>query len=245
MEYRNERMKFMTPIEKSHCKMLWNYLNINNPIVPSDVIIICGGHDLSVAREAVRLYQKQFAPLIVVSGGIEREIFGKSKKALEADFLGKIIIGDGVPAKDVIFEREAKNTGENLDYSEKLLDRLGIVFKSVIMIQKPYAGRRALYMAKKKWPSREIIIDSEKTTFEDYFNSDIPERKIINMMVGEIQRLIYSPKFGWMDAIEIPDDVLNSYKQLCIFGYTDRLMSDDVIRKCLNGTQDNISIDAK
>lgn len=235
----------MTLSEKRHCKTLWDYLNINNKIVPSDVIIICGGHDLSVAREAVRLYQNHFAPIIVVSGGIEREIFGKSKKALEADIIGKIIVEDGVPAKDVILEREAKNTGENLDYSEKLLDRLGVDFKRVIMIQKPYAGRRALCMAKKKWPSREIIMDAEKTTFEEYFTSDIPERKIINMMVGEIQRLILSPSFGWMDTIEIPGDVLKSYEQLCNLGYTDRLMSDDVISRCLNGTQDNISIDAK
>ena len=88
-------------------------------------------------------------------------------------------------------------------------------------------------------------MDSEKTTFQNYFKSDIPEKKIISMMVGEIQRLIYSPQFGWIDQVDIPQDVLISYRKLCDLGYTERLMSNDVIQKCMNGTQDNVSINAK
>ena len=235
----------MTIKEKMYCEILWNYLCVNHSLKPSDLILVCGGHDVGVAKEAVRLYKEHYAPKIIVSGGITREIFGKSKKALEADILGDLMISDGVAQSDIFFERKAKNTGENLEFSEKILVQQGIEFKRVIMIQKPYAERRALCLALKKWPNREIIMDSEKTNFEKYFNSDIPERKIISMMVGEIQRLVYSPQFGWIDPIDIPQDVLNAYKELCQLGYTERLMSDDVIQRCINGTQDNTSINAK
>ena len=235
----------MTIEEQRNCKILWNYLLLHHEIKPSDIILVCGGHDVGVAKEAVRLYKNNFASKIVVSGGITREIFGQSKKALEADILGGLIMAEGVPESDILFEREAKNTGENLEFSEKILAKQGIKFSRVIMIQKPYAERRAWCLALKKWPNKEIIMDSEKTTFQNYFKSDIPEKKIISMMVGEIQRLIYSPQFGWIDQVDIPQDVLISYRKLCDLGYTERLMSNDVIQKCMNGTQDNVSINAK
>lgn len=235
----------MTIKEQKYCKILWDYLLLHHELKPADIILVCGGHDVGVAKEAVRLYKNNFAAKIVVSGGIIREIFGRSKKALEADILGEMLIDNGVPKSDILFEREAKNTGENLEFSEKMLTEQGIKFNRVIMIQKPYAERRAWYLALKKWPNKEIIMDSEKTTFENYFKSDIPERKIISMMVGEIQRLIYSPKFGWINKVNIPEDVLIAYRELCNLGYTERLMSDDVIQKCINGTQDNVSINAK
>lgn len=235
----------MTIIEKNDCKILWDYLCVHHSLKPSDIILVCGGHDVGVAKEAARLYKEGYANKIVVSGGIMREIFGKSQKALEADILGDLIIDNGVANSDILYERESKNTGENLEFSEKILINKGIKFNAVIMVQKPYAERRSYCLALKKWPQKEILMSSEKIDFEDYFNSVIPERKIISMMVGEIQRLVYSPQFGWMDSIKIPQDVICAYNELCQLGYTERLMSDDVIKKCINGTQDNVSINAK
>lgn len=235
----------MTINEKKICKVLWDYLCMHQNMKKSDIILVCGGHDVGVAKEAARLYNENYAPKVIVSGGIVREIFGQSKKALEADILGDLLVSYGVKKENIYYEREAKNTSENLELSEKLLNNEGILFNRVIMVQKPYAERRAMYLALKKWPNREIILTSEKTTFDNYFNSDIPERKIISMMVGEIQRLIFSPQFGWIDPVDIPQSVLDAYNSLCQLGYTERLMSDDVIQKCLQGTQDNISINAK
>ena len=228
--------------EQKDCKILWNYLLLHHELKKSDIILVCGGHDIGVAKEAVRLYKNNYANKIIVSGGITRKFFEKNEIALEADILGDLIISEGVPKTDILFEKEAKNTGENLKFSEKILYEQGLEFKRVIMIQKPYAERRAWYLALKKWPDKDIIMDSEKISFEDYFKLDIPERKIISMMVGEIQRLVYSPVFGWIDQIDIPQEVLNAYKKLCDLGYTERLMSADVIKKCIDGTQNNVSI---
>lgn len=235
-------MMFM---EKNSCKILWDYLCVHHTLKSSDIILVCGGHDIGVAKEAARVYKEGYAHKIIISGGIEREIFGKSKKALEADILGELIVAEGVAENDIFLEREAKNTGENLEFAERVLVKQGIKYNSIIMIQKPYAERRTLCLALKKWPEREIIMSSEQKSFEEYFNSDIPERKIISMMVGEIQRLIFSPKFGWIDPIDIPQNVLKAYELLCNLGYTERLMSKEVIRKCIIGTQDNMSINAK
>ena len=58
-------------------------------------------------------------------------------------------------------------------------------------------------------------------------------------------RSIFSPQFGWIDPVDVPKYVLDAYNNLCQLGYTERLMSEDVIQKCLQGTQDNISINAK
>ena len=235
----------MTGIEKKNCKILWDYLCVNHSLKVSDIILVCGGHDAGVAKEAARLYKEGYSSRIIVSGGITREIFGRSERALEADILGDIIIAEGVAKSDIFFEREAKNTGENLEYSENILSRAGFEFKSVILVQKPYAQRRTLCLALKKWPNRDILITSERKGLDEYFNSDIPEKKIVSMMVGEVQRLIYSPQFGWINSIVIPQEVICAYEELCVLGYTDRLMSDEVIQKCIKGTQDNISINAK
>lgn len=235
----------MTVDEKKYSVVLWNYLCLHQRIRKADIILVCGGHDVGVANETARLYKEKYAPRVIVSGGIVREIFGKSKQALEADILGDLLISNGVKKEDILFEREAKNTGENLELSKRILDRAGISFNKVIMVHKPYAERRALSLALKKWPSCEITISSQKISFDEYFNSDIPERKIISMMVGEIQRLILSPQFGWIDPVDIPHCVIDAYNKLCNLGYTERLMSDEVIQKCVRGTQDNVSIDAK
>ena len=222
--------------------ILWNYLCMGQKVKSADVILVCGGHDAGVARKAAKLYKENIAPIIVVSGGVYREVFGIEKKVLEADILGKLVSDAGVPQQDILYERDSKNTGENLDYSIKLLAEKGYKFDKIVMIQKPYAERRALCLAKKRLPDKEITMTSESISREEYFNQDIPDTKIVSMMVGEVQRLIYSPKFGWIDKITIPDKVLQAYEVLCNAGYTSRLMSKEVIEKCMIGTQDNLSI---
>jgi len=226
------------------CEILWNYLCMNQIIKQSDLILACGGHDSGVAFQAADLYRQNYAPLIAVSGGIVREVFGESEKALEADILGDLINKNGVPKENIIFERQSKNTGENLEFTEKLMLQKGLNFTSVIIVQKPYAERRTWCLAKKKWPNKTIWMSSEKMSRQEYFALDIPTDKIIGMMVGEIQRLIYSPSFGWIDDVEIPPEVLEAYNELCNLGFIERLMTKEIIESCMKGTQNNLSINA-
>lgn len=229
---------------RKNALILWNYLVIKDHLEQADIIFVCGGHDSRVADEATKLFNKGMAGFVVVSGGIKREVYGLSKMALEADILAEHIYNNGVPKECIIKERESKNTGENLEFTERMLHNLGIKHDSAILVQKPYAAKRTLCLAKKKWANKEIYMHTEDVSFDQYLDLGIPDEKIISMMVGEVQRLIYSPQFGWIDEVYVPENVVNAYSYLCEKGYTSRLMSEDVIKKCIEGIQDNISIGA-
>lgn len=224
---------------------IWYYLNMHQKINKADIALVCGGHDIGVARKAAQLYKDGYVRLILASGGIIRKIYTENRdvvQALEADIIGSIIKKEGVPVNSILYEKQSKNTGENLDFSLNILKKNNYKINRIILIQKPYAERRLWCLAKKRWPEMEITVTSENITMHDYFRTGIPEKKIISMMVGEVQRLMYSPLFGWIDSIEIPADIIEAYSNLCRLGYTERLMSDEVISQCLAGTQSNISI---
>ena len=51
----------------------------------------------------------------------------------------------------------------------------------------------------------------------------ISKKEIINVMVGEIRRLIEYPKRGWLEEQKIPKKVLQAYNSLINLGFTEYL----------------------
>ena len=79
-----------------------------------------GSHDLRVADRAAELWLEGWAPLLLVSGGL-----GNLTQHLwtvpEADQFAKIAVTKGVPKSAILIENKSTNTGENIDFSRKLL----------------------------------------------------------------------------------------------------------------------------
>ena len=84
--------------------------------------------------------------------------------------------------------------------------------------------RRALATFEKAWPGKTFVVTSPQITFEDYPTEEIPLEQVINIMVGDLQRIKLYPDRGFQTYQEIPDDVWQAYEQLVKMGFDKQLI---------------------
>ena len=144
----------------------------------------------------------------------------------EADQFAQIAIGKGVPEDAILIENKSTNTGENILFTQKILKEKNITPESFIVVQKPYMERRSYATFKKHWPAKKLIVTSPQISFEDYPIPDIPFERVINIMVGDLQRIKEYPQKGFQIEQEIPGDVMEAYKALIELGYDKHLMKE-------------------
>ena len=206
-------------------KKLWNYHRMNHELEKADCILVLGSHDLRVAERAAQLYLEGWAPMIIFSGGLgnfTKEIWTET----EADLFAAIAIKLGVPEKDILIENKSTNTGENILFTQKLLAKKNLDPQSFIVVQKPYMERRSYATFKKHWADKKMIVTSMQISFEDYPNEEIPLERMINIMVGDLQRIKYYPEKGFQIYQHIPDDVWQAYEKLIASGFNKHLMKE-------------------
>jgi uncharacterized SAM-binding protein YcdF (DUF218 family) len=206
-------------------KKLWNYHHVNHKLKKSDCILALGSHDLRVAERAAELYLQEYAPLVIMSGGL-----GNFTKDMwtekEADQFATIAIKKGVPEKNILIENQSSNTGENILFTQKLLEEKKLNPQSFIVVQKPYMERRSYATFKKHWPDKDLIVTSPQISFEEYPTNDIPVEKVINIMVGDLQRIKLYPEKGFQIYQDIPADVWNAYETLITLGFDKHLIKE-------------------
>ena len=214
-------------IVKKLAQKIWDYHHLNQDLEKADLILVLGSHDIRVAQRGVELFLDGYAPLILFSGG-----FGVYTKKLwqetEADKFAKIAIKMGVPKDNVLIENKSTNTGENIKFSYQLLEEKNITAQSIILVQKPYMERRTYATFKKQWPKQEvkIMVTSPQISFEDYpkengFNTfDM----VVNVMVGDLQRIKLYPQKGFQIPQDIPNDVWEAGEKLIKLGYNKHLI---------------------
>jgi len=136
---------------------LWKYHHMNHELQPADIIFVLCSHDLRVADYAVELYKKGLAPYIVFSGGIAHkgDLVETPWEEPEAEVFAERSITLGVPQEHIIIENKATNCGENVLFSEKILQEKNISYNTIIAVQKPYMERRAYATLMKHWPRKK------------------------------------------------------------------------------------------
>jgi uncharacterized SAM-binding protein YcdF (DUF218 family) len=207
---------------------LWNYHHLNQEIKKSDGIIAFGSHDLHVAERAAELYLSGLGKYIIFTGGLGRITQNIWKKP-EADKFAEIAIAAGVP-KDVIYiENESTNTGENIQFTKKLISNTGISIENVIVVDKPFKERRLYATLRKQWPELIFTVTSPQNTFEEYLSyyqnsKELSVDDFINIMVGDLQRIDVYGCNGFQIKQEIPLTVWNAYNQLVRNGYNEQLI---------------------
>ena len=119
-----------------------------------------------------------------------------------------------------------RNTEEIISEAElvKILKEKNLDLNSVIAVQKPYMERRSYATFKKLWPDKKLAVTSPQISFEEYYNDEIPLEKVINIMVGDLQRIKIYPEKGFQIFQEIPDEVWLAYEQLVGLGYDKHLV---------------------
>jgi uncharacterized SAM-binding protein YcdF (DUF218 family) len=208
---------------RADVETLWAYHDMHHELRPVDVCIGLGSHDLGVATYAGQLYQQGLFPRIVFTGAnapttIERFPGG------EAIHYRDHAISLGVPAEAIRVETQAANTSQNLTYSRAILEDAGIQPKSVLLISRPYQQRRAYATCRKVWPQVDVLCGSRPLPLDEYIDSIADVDRVINMLVGDTQRITEYAKRGFAIEQEMPDDVQAAYERLVNAGFTSRLI---------------------
>ena len=219
---------YMNKANQQLAQILWDYMKLNSPLEKADVIIGLGSTDVRTATKCAELYHQKLAPKILFTGGrgrISRDLILGS----EADYYTSEAITLGVPESAIIREDQATNTGENILFSYEELKKLNMSIQTIILVTKPYMLRRAYATFIQQWPSNpkpKIICTGLDITLEEYCNDpNYSFEYVVNVMVGDLQRIIEYPKFGYQIKQDVPQNVVNAYEELVSLGYNQQLLT--------------------
>ncbi|WP_067134381.1 YdcF family protein [Microtetraspora malaysiensis] len=202
---------------------LWDYHDMHHGVRPADVGIGLGSHDLGVATCAADLYLRGTFPLIVFTGANAPTTVNDFPRG-EAVHYREHAIERGVPARAILIEPTATNTGENISRTRALLTEQGVKVRSAVIISKPYQQRRAYATCTKLWPEIDITCASLPMSLDEYLERIGNPDRVIDMLVGDTQRITEYPKLGYAVEQPFPADVQSAYERLVEAGYTSRLI---------------------
>jgi uncharacterized SAM-binding protein YcdF (DUF218 family) len=215
----------ITPEIITLARQLWEYHHMQHELVKADCILALGSHDLRVADRATELYLQGWAPLVIMSGGLGNLTQNMWTES-EADKFARIAIEKGVPADAILVENKSTNTGENILFTQQLLQQKGLDPQDFIVVQKPYMERRSYATFKKHWPNKNLLVTSPQLAFEEYATADIPMDRVINIMVGDLQRIRFYPAKGFQVYQEIPAEIWDAYERLVQLGFDKHLVKE-------------------
>jgi len=201
---------------------LWNYHLMKHQIARADAILVLCSHDERVAERAAQLFHEGWASLVIFSGGqgsITRALWDEP----EAERFARIAVELGVPPESILIEPHSTNTGENIQFTKRLLAERGLDLQKFILVQKPYMERRAFATVLKLWPEKEWIVTSPQVSFREYVthytNRALSPADVVSIMVGDLQRIKIYPARGYQIAQDIPDEVWTAFEDLVRAGY--------------------------
>lgn len=213
----------ITPQVLALAQQLWDYHHLHHQLERSDCILVLGSHDLRVAHRAAELYLQGYAPLLICSGGLGNFTKGMWKES-EADLFATIAKEKGVPENAILIENRSSNTGENILFTQQMLQQRGIDPASFIVVQKPYMERRSYATFKKHWPHKQLLVTSPQIGLLEYANEEIPMERVINIMAGDLQRIKLYPEKGFQVYQHIPAETWEAFETLVKLGFDKHLV---------------------
>ncbi len=221
----------MKPIPKKVdelAQIIWDYHHLNQKLKKAEAIMVLGSHDLRVAEYGIELYKNGYAPLLIFSGGMahQDDMLNTGWEKPEAKMMADLALKADVPAENVSIENQSTNTGDNFRFTKKLLEEKELNCKSFIFVQKPYMERRVWATFKIEWPKIRGVVTSPPISFDDYCNEEFPKEKVINIMLGDLQRIKIYAKMGFQKPQRIPRKVWQAYLKLIKLGYNKHLLRE-------------------
>ena len=208
---------------------IWNYHLMKHQVAKADAILVLCSHDERVAERGAQLFLEGWAPLIIFSGG-QGAITKRLWDEPEAERFARIAMGMNVPRERILTETKSTNTGENVQFTRKMLEEKGIDPQKIIVVQKPYMERRSFATFLRYWPEKEVIVTSPQASFHDYLaeysHRSLSADDVIAIMVGDLQRLKLYPALGYLVAQDIPDEVWSAFERLVRAGFDKYLISN-------------------
>lgn len=213
----------VTDAQRTDAELIWEYHQMHHRLQPCSAAIGLGSHDLGVASFAAELYRAGLFPVLVFTGANSPTTAKRFPRG-EAVHYAEHAMALGVPSSAIMIEPCARNTGDNITLSRRALQQAGTAISSVLLISKPYMERRAYATCRKFWPEVDPVCASEPLSFDDYVKSIGDERLVIDMLVGDLQRIIEYPKLGFAITQRLPDQVTAAYERLANAGFDNRLL---------------------
>lgn len=234
-------IKDLTIVETDRlAKILWDYHHVNHEIKPAEIIIGFTSLDLSVPEYVAALYKQNYAPLVLFAGdnavnhqisndkNVQRTDWGMS----EAEKFAEVAKENGVPEDAILVESRSTNSELNVRYSYDLLKKReeqgkGRVPHDIILVQKPSMERRAFATFMNFWPEKDVnlMVTSPQISYEESISKYVDRDTIINIMVGDLQRIKIYPEKGFQIPQEIPEEVWDAYEQLVAAGFNKHLVN--------------------
>jgi uncharacterized SAM-binding protein YcdF (DUF218 family) len=194
-------------------KLLWDYHCLEGSereetVSRADIVLGLGSYDGGVAEHAADLLLAGKARWILFSGGATRrdDLLKSPWSRPEAVEFRDIAIRRGAPEASILMEPLSTNTGENFRFSIARLAALGITYENLIVVAKPYMKRRARATGRRYLNGVPFTMSSQAIDFEDYLTRFDPV-KVINLMVGDFQRIQLYPALGFQAAEDIPPEI--------------------------------------
>ena len=193
----------------------------------SDVLIVLGTNDTRVASFAADLYLQGLAPQVIVTGGMahENDLLATNWDRSEAEVFADIMLQRGVPEASIRLERRARNTAQNISYSKLLIGDPAPA--SILYACKPFMPRRVYATHAVEWPEVPATVATWPCTFVEYCNDELPQDKILHIMLGDLQRIWVYARRGYAASQHIPPDVMQAYRRLVELGFTQHLICEE------------------
>lgn len=216
-------------------QMIWDYLRLGETADSADCLLVLGSRDDRVASYAAKLAKRFSYRAIIITGGPapHNESLRTWREASEAEHFAAIMQAAGV-TQPLILEKSALNTGDNFRQAYTLLARFEMKLRSLVVVTKPYMERRARATFEAQWPGESkpsITMASPSMSFDEYCNDTQPYETVVNIMVGDLQRILLYPARGLQAEQHVPATVLAALDILVDAGYTEHLLSGTVHRK--------------
>jgi len=74
------------------------------------------------------------------------------------------------------------------------------------------------------WPEVDVVCASNPLELDDYVRSIGDPRRVVDMLVGDTQRIEVYAERGFAIPQEMPDEVRAAFERLVAAGYTSRLI---------------------
>lgn len=194
----------------------------------SDAIFVLGSIDERVPEYAAELFAQRLGKWMIISGGQAHgdDLLATNwEEGTEAEHFAEIVKPLGVPEDRLILETKAQNTGDNAEFIYNEIQLRDLAIDSFIVVQKPYMERRAYATFMKQWKgSKNFTITSPPLDYDNYFDAANDKEQVINIMVGDLQRIKEYPKLGFQIEQDIPDEVWMAWEQLVELGFDKHLM---------------------
>ncbi|MBN9100924.1 MAG: YdcF family protein [Pseudonocardia sp.] len=208
---------------RADVETLWDFNQMHHDLRQVDLGIGLGSHDLGVATYTAELYHQGMFPKIVFTGANAPTTVERFPRG-EAVHYREHALELGIPDSAILVEPRATNTGENIDFTRAIVETSHLDVRSIMLISRPYQQRRAYAMCRIRWSDIDVICASQNCLLDNYIAGIGDADQVVNMLVGDTQRVWTYAENGWALEQDVPDKVHAAYDRLVKSGFDRRVL---------------------